>query len=381
MAGRIDEGWAKEVRPFALASWSFLTIGIGLGAWWAYYELGWGGFWAWDPVENASFMPWLAGTALIHSIRVLEVRGAFKTWTALLAILTFSLSLIGTFLVRSGILTSVHAFAVDPTRGVFILLILGAAIGGGLTLFGLRAGSFVSHARFDVVSREGGLIANNILLSAATATVFWGTFYPLFAEIITGTKLSVGAPYFNIAFTPLALLSFLVMAPAASLAWKRGDLSATFKRLAPAAMAGAAAILLAAFLATPRSVAAISGAGLAAWAGAGAIADVLRRIGVFSQFGQKSGSKKNIGAIGARFANLPASYLAMTFAHIGVAFVAFGAIGAGAWNTETVVYANVGEAVRVGEFDAVLRSVDESQGPNYAVQRAVFDVRRTDAAG
>ena len=264
ISGRIDEVWARQVRPFALAAWGFLTVGIALGSWWAYYELGWGGFWAWDPVENASFMPWLAGTALIHSIRVLEVRGAFKAWTALLAILAFSLSLVGTFLVRSGVLTSVHAFAVDPARGIFILAILVAATGGGLTLFALRANALFSGDQrdgptFGAISREGGLLANNVMLTAATATVFLGTFYPLFAEVTTGTKLSVGAPYFNIAFNPLALLMVLVMAPASVLAWKRGNLTRAVRQLWPALLAGGAVMILALFLTAPKSVMAILG--------------------------------------------------------------------------------------------------------------------------
>ncbi len=223
ISGRIDEAWAREARPWALSAWVFLTIGIALGSWWAYYELGWGGFWAWDPVENASFMPWLAGTALIHSIRVLEVRGAFRAWTTLLAILAFSLSLIGTFLVRSGVLTSVHAFATDPARGLFILIILGVFIGGALTLFALRGPALQSSAGFRPVSREAGLLVNNVIMVAACATVFIGTFYPLFIDVVSGEKLSVGAPYFNIVFLPFMAAALLIMSPAAALAWKKGS--------------------------------------------------------------------------------------------------------------------------------------------------------------
>ena len=364
MGGRIDEAWARAVRPFALAAWTFLTIGIGLGAWWAYYELGWGGFWAWDPVENASFMPWLAGTALIHSIRVTEVRGAFRAWTALLALLAFSLSLVGTFLVRSGVLTSVHAFAVDPARGVFILAILAVSVGGGLALFAARAPALSSDARFDAVSREGGLFANNMLLVAASAVVFIGTFYPLFAEAMSGEKLSVGAPYFNLAFTPFVFLTLIAAGPASALAWKRGDLRAVLARLWPAALAGGAAVLLAFFLAAPRTVAAVVGAGLAAWAGASVLIDLARRIRITEP-----------GAA-ARFLALPREARAMTFGHLGLAIVAIGVIGAGAWMSEVVTYAKEGESLRVGGYDVTLTRVEEAMGPNYATQLARFEVAK-----
>ena len=223
ITGKVDETWARAMRPWALLAWVFLTIGIALGSWWAYYELGWGGFWAWDPVENASFMPWLAGVALIHSVRVVEKRGGLKVWTVLLAIAAFSLSLIGTFLVRSGIITSVHAFAVDPTRGVFILGIIAAVIGGSLTLFAIRAPRLTSEAVFAPVSREGAIIANNVLMSVACATVFAGTFYPLFYEMSSGGKLSVGAPYFNLTFLPIMAFLLLIIAPAATLPWKKAN--------------------------------------------------------------------------------------------------------------------------------------------------------------
>ncbi|MBY0422136.1 MAG: heme lyase CcmF/NrfE family subunit, partial [Parvularculaceae bacterium] len=273
IGGVIDEAWARETRVWALAAWTFLTIGIGLGAWWAYYELGWGGFWAWDPVENASFMPWLAGTALIHSLRVTETRGAFKSWTVFLAILAFSLSLVGTFLVRSGILTSVHAFAVDRLRGEAILLILGLTIGGAFALFALRGPQLRSDARFAAVSRESALLFNNVLLVAACAVVFFGTFYPLFVEL-QGGKISVLAPYFNAVFPPFAILAFLLMAPGAALAWKRGRLRETASRLWPAALAGAGALVLAAFLARPLIATALATVALAVFAIIGTLIDV-----------------------------------------------------------------------------------------------------------
>jgi cytochrome c-type biogenesis protein CcmF len=368
ISGRIDEAWARAARPWALAAWTFLTIGIALGSWWAYYELGWGGFWAWDPVENASFMPWLAGTALVHSLRVLEVRGDFKAWTVLLAILAFSLSLIGTFLVRSGILTSVHAFAVDPARGAFILLILVTFIGGALTLFALRGPAMTSSAQFGAVSREGGLLVNNVIFVVSTATVFVGTFYPLFIDVVSGEKLSVGAPYFNLVFLPFMALALLIIAPASAIAWKRGNIRDALQRVWPAALAGAAALAIALWLASPKNFAAAAGAGLAVWAGAGVIMDFARRVRLH---------EKNALA---RIASLPKSYVAMTVAHLGFAIVAVGVLGAGVWKSETIAYAREGDMVRVGGFEATLQSVREAQGPNYAAEQATFAITRNGAA-
>jgi cytochrome c-type biogenesis protein CcmF len=368
IGGRIDQDWARAAKPWALAAWTFLTIGIALGSWWAYYELGWGGFWAWDPVENASFMPWLAGTALIHSIRVLEVRGAFKAWTVLLAILAFSLSLVGAFLVRSGILTSVHAFATDPSRGMFILLILVVFIGGALALFALRGPALNSDAAFGAISREGGLLINNAIMIASTATVFIGTFYPLFVDVLFGDKLSVGAPYFNIVFLPFMALALLIIAPASALAWKRGSISDAVKRVAPAAMAAAAAFVIAIWLASPRNVAAALGAGLAAWAGAGVLLEFAKRVRL---------SEKHALA---RVAALPRSYVAMTIAHFGFAVVAIGVLGVGVWKSETIAYAREGDVVSVGGFEATLQSVQEVEGPNYVAERATFAVSRNGEA-
>ncbi len=366
IGGRIDQAWAKEVRPFALLAWSFMTIGIALGAWWAYYELGWGGFWAWDPVENASFMPWLAGTALIHSIRVTEVRGAFRAWTALLALLAFSMSLVGTFLVRSGVLTSVHAFAVDPARGVFILGILALSVGGGLTLFAVRAPAMSSDAKFAAISREGGLFTNNLLLVAACATVFIGTFYPLFAEAVSGEKLSVGAPYFNLAFTPFVFISLLMIGPAAALAWKQGRLARDAHLFIAPALAGLVAAGTAFWLAAPKSTVAALGVALAVFTIGGVVRDLARRV-----------RPLEAGAL-ARFVGLPRSSLAMTCAHVGLAIVVLGVIGAGVWRSETVAYAQPGETVTLGRYDVVLSRVAETQGPNYISQGALFEVRKND---
>ncbi len=362
--GRVDEFWAREIRPWALTAWTFLTIGIGLGSWWAYYELGWGGFWAWDPVENASFMPWLAGTALIHSIRVLEVRGAFKAWTLLLAILAFSLSLVGTFLVRSGVLTSVHAFAVDPARGLFILIILALFIGGALTLFALRGPALTSNAAYSAVSREGSLLANNVIMVAACSTVFVGTFYPLFIVVLTGEKLSVGAPYFNIVFLPFMAVALLIMAPAAAISWKRGSIGDALVRVAPAGLAAIGAGAIALWIAWPEKIGAGLGIALATWAGAGALVDFARRTRPLDR------------NMIVRFGSLPRNYIAMTVAHLGFAIAAIGVIGVSGYKTETIAYAREGEILSVGGFDARLVKVEQRQGPNYLSEFAYFEIKR-----
>ncbi len=364
--GRIDAEWARAVRPFALAAWIFLTIGIAIGSWWAYYELGWGGFWAWDPVENASFMPWLAGTAFLHSVRVVEKRGALKVWTVLLAILAFSLSLVGTFLVRSGILTSVHAFAVDPERGLFILGILALAIGGALTLFAVRAGKLQAEGAFQPASREGALIVNNVLLVTMTATVFIGTFYPLFVDVLTGERLTVGAPYFNAVFAPLTILLLFAMAPGAVLAWKKGRLGDAFKQATPAAGAAIVVIIIALWMTWPKSAAAACAAGLAVWAGGGALIEFARRIKLFSA---PRGSLAHI-------VGLPRSFIGMTIAHVGIAIVVVGAMGAGVWRTESVRLMNIGDVISVSGYEATLSSVNELQGPNFVSETAIFTLAR-----
>ena len=367
ISGKVDQAWARAVRPWALAAWVFLTIGITIGSWWAYYELGWGGFWAWDPVENASFMPWLAGTAFIHSIRVLEKRNALKVWSILLAISAFSLSLIGTFLVRSGIITSVHAFAVDPQRGVFILGILGLVIGGSLLLFALRAPLLKSNTRFAPVSREGAIIANNILMSVACITVFVGTFYPLFYEIISGGKLSVGAPYFNATFLPLMAILFFIIGPAAMLAWKHDRISPAFSRLWPAAIFGAVVLLFALLLTWPKHVASSIGAGLAAWTMISVLMDLMRRTSMGSR-GIKAGLQM--------LPRLPRPYLGMVAAHFGVAIIAIGVLGAGVWRSEEILFLQPGEEISVGGYDILLERISESEGPNYLSETAVFTVNK-----
>ena len=361
--GRADAVWARLVRPWALAAWTFLTIGIALGSWWAYYELGWGGWWAWDPVENASFMPWLAGVALIHSIRVVERRDAMKAWAMLLAILTFSLSLIGTFLVRSGVLTSVHAFAVDPARGVFILMILAAAIGGSLTLFAIRAGALKPTGSFDIVSRESALVVNNFLLVTACATVFIGTFYPLFVDVLSGEKLSVGPPYFNIVFTPIAAVVFAIAAVGALLPWKRAALGETMKRMIWPAAAAVAAGLIVLVIADRKALAGAAAFGLIVWLAGGAVMDIAERVKLF---------RIALSASWRRALGLPRAAWGAALAHGGLALFAVGAVGVSLWRAESIQLMQVGDSVEVAGYEVTLTSVDQIQGPNYVAERAVF---------
>lgn len=365
--GRADSVWARLVRPWALTAWSLLTIGITLGSWWAYYELGWGGWWGWDPVENASFMPWLAGTALIHSIRVVERRDALKGWAVLLAILTFSLSLIGTFLVRSGILTSVHAFAVDPLRGVFILVILGVAIGGALTLYGFRATKLTATGAFAPASREGMLIVNNILLVSACATIFTGTFYPLFIDIISGEKLSVGPPYFNTVFLPLAALVLALAAAAMLVPWKKADLGAVMRRLYAAGGAAIAAGVLAGFLAPKNAVIGGFSVALVIWLIAGTLTELKARANLF-----KAPFRDSLKRLRA----MPRAAWGGTVAHLGLALFAIGVAGLSLWKAEEIVFMTEGGSVRIADFDVRLVKVEEIDGPNYLAERASFEAAR-----
>src|SRR3954447_11803727 len=279
--GRVDPAWARWVRPWTLAAWCALTTGIAMGSWWAYYTLGWGGWWFWDPVENASFMPWLVGTALLHSAVVVEKREALKTWTVLLAILAFSLSLLGTFLVRSGVLTSVHAFASDPLRGIFILLLLSLYTGGALLLFAWRAPQLQGGGLFTPISREGGLLLNNLLLTTAAATVLLGTLYPLFLDLVAGQKVSVGPPFFNLTFVPIMVPLLVAMGIGPMLPWKRGDLWAALSRLKLAFAITAAIALLVLIASGARSVGASCGLGLAAWLFAATFVELAERIALF----------------------------------------------------------------------------------------------------
>jgi cytochrome c-type biogenesis protein CcmF len=363
--GRIDAAWARWVRPWTLAAWLFLTVGIAMGSYWAYYTLGWGGFWFWDPVENASLMPWLVTTALLHSAVVMEKRDALKIWTVLLAILAFSLSLIGTFLVRSGVLTSVHAFASDPTRGIFILVILCLFIGGALSLFAFRAGTLAPGGIFAPISREGALVLNNLFLTAAAATVVVGTLYPLALEALSGTRISVGAPFFNLTFAPLIVPLLLIVPYGPFLAWKRGDLWGATQRL----MAAFAVVILfvaaAAVLAGGTSTLAVFGIGLAAWLVAGALSELAFRI----RFGSVSPGESL-----RRLVGLPRSALGTTVAHAGLGLVVLGIVSASAWSTESILTMRPGNTTTVAGRDIKLDGISERQGPNYTEKAVHFTI-------
>src|SRR4051794_30885421 len=359
--GRVDPAWARWVRPWTLAAWCALTIGIAMGSWWAYYTLGWGGWWFWDPVENASFMPWLVGTALLHSAVVVEKREALKTWTILLAIIAFSLSLIGTFLVRSGVLTSVHAFATDPLRGVFILLLLGVYTGGALLLYAWRAPQLQGGGLFAPISREGGLLLNNLLLATAAATVLLGTLYPLFLDVVAHQKVSVGPPYFNMTFIPIMVPLIAAMAVGPMLPWKRGDLWAALSRL-KLAFAITVSVALVVLIATgARSVGAASGLALAAWLFAATLAELADRVGLFGG---------SAASVWRRARNLPRAAWGMTLAHAGMGIVIAGIAGSSAWTEEKIVSARPGESFDLAGYQIALDAVSPVSGPDHAAIRA-----------
>ena len=365
--GRIDAAWARWVRPWTLAAWIFLTLGIAMGSYWAYYELGWGGWWFWDPVENASFMPWLAATALLHSAVVMEKRDALKVWTILLAIVAFSLSLIGTFLVRSGVLTSVHAFATDPTRGVFILAILTLFIGGSLTLFAWRAPLLRQGGLFAPVSREGALVLNNLLLTTACATVFVGTLYPLALEAVTGDKISVGAPFFNATFAPLCVPLLFAVPFGPLLAWKRGDLAGAAQRLMAAFAIGLLSIGLAFAFAYGTSVLAPFAIGLAAYVMAGAITDLVERAGF---------SRQPMPVALARLRGLPRSAFGTALAHFGLGVMLLGVTFEGTFGTERIATVKPAQAVSIAGYDLTFEGMVSRSGPNYRELVGRFTVRR-----
>jgi cytochrome c-type biogenesis protein CcmF len=365
--GRIDAAWARWVRPWTLAAWMFLTLGIAMGSYWAYYELGWGGWWFWDPVENASLMPWIAGTALLHSAVVMERREALKVWTILLAILAFSLSLLGTFLVRSGVLTSVHTFAADPARGVFILAILMFFIGGALALYAWRAPALKPGGLFAPISREGALVLNNLFLTTACATVFVGTLYPLALEALTGEKISVGAPFFNATFGPL-LLPLLIAVPFGPLlAWKRGDLYAAAQRLIVAL--GLGLIAVAAVFAGEGGgpVLAPFGVGLAVYIVIGAMTELAERTGLF---------RAPRATVVARARGLPRSIWGTAVAHAGVGLLLLGIVGETQWGSERIVSVKPGETVSLRHYDLTFEGLTPRAGPNYREQIAKLTVRR-----
>jgi len=364
--GRLDAAWARWVRPWTLLAWIFLTLGIAMGSYWAYYELGWGGWWFWDPVENASFMPWLAGTALLHSALVMEKREALKVWTVLLAIFTFSLSLLGTFLVRSGVLTSVHAFATDPARGVFILAILCLFIGGSLALYAWRAPLLKQGGLFAPISREGALVLNNLFLTAACAAVLVGTLYPLALEAVTGEKISVGAPFFNLTFGPLMIPLLIAVPFGPLLAWKRGDILAACQRLYAVFGLAILAALFTFWLWGFEKVLAPLGVGLGVWVMAGALAELAVRTRIF-EIGLSRGFSRLIG--------LPRSAWGTMLAHFGIGVTVLGIVTASAFQEEHVTTMRPGDKVSMAGYEMTFEGAVPRRGPNYTEDVGHFTVR------
>ena len=358
MSGRLDAAWARWSRPWTVIAWTFLTFGIGLGSWWAYYELGWGGWWFWDPVENASLMPWLVGTALIHSLMVTEKRGSFKAWTVLLAIAAFSLSLLGTFLVRSGVLTSVHAFASDPKRGVFILVFLAVVVGASLTLFAWRAPRVALGGRMELVSRESFLLANSVLLVVATAAVLLGTIYPLIIDALNMGKLSVGPPYFNAVFAPLLVPTVFLMIPGSVARWRDANVREIAHHLRWTALGAAVLAVLLPFFLGDWSIGAAFGFFLGLWVALGTAQQVLQR---FSKPGR-----------------IPSSFWGQQIAHLGMAVLVMGITGVKCYEVERDVRMQIGDVVTIAPYTFRLNSLDEVRGPNYKAVRADVQVLRND---
>jgi len=365
MEGRIDAAWARWVRPWALVAWCFLTGGIAMGSYWAYYELGWGGWWFWDPVENASLMPWLEGTALLHSALVMEKRSALKIWTVLLAILTFSLSLVGTFLVRSGVLTSVHSFATDPGRGLFILAILAVFIGGALSLFALRVQNLAAGGLFHPVSREGALVFNNLFLTTAAATVLVGTLYPLLLETLTGSKISVGAPFFNMTFGPLMVPLLFAVPFGPLLAWKRGDLYAVAQRLMTAFALALIAAGIVLWKTSAHAVLAAGGIGLAAWLVFGSLTDLALKAGI---------GKVTPATAFARLRGLPRSAYGTALAHFGLGVTLFGIVTVSTFGTENILVMHPGDTVKAADYTLHFEGMQPVTGPNFTENRGRFTI-------
>jgi cytochrome c-type biogenesis protein CcmF len=363
--GRVDAAWGRWVRPWTLSAWVFLTIGIALGSWWAYGELGWGGFWFWDPVENASFMPWLFATALLHSAIVVEKRESLKAWTILLAILAFGFSLIGTFIVRSGLLTSVHAFAMDPDRGVFILFILAFFMGGALTLYALRAGAMEAKGVFATVSRESALVLNNVILAVSSFVVFVGTMWPLLAEMLFDRVLSVGPPFFNAAFSPFMVALAAILPIGAMLPWKRGNLRRTMRPLWPVLVLSMALGALVWAMQTGRSALGPVGVLLGIWVVLGAGIDLWARTGRGGMAGRLR-----------RLVRLPRADWGKATAHAGLGITLFAIAGMIAWETEDIRVVQMGESFTHDGYEITLADVRRVEGPNYISTMGVMEVAR-----
>jgi cytochrome c-type biogenesis protein CcmF len=367
--GRLDATWARWSRPWTTVAWAFLTLGIALGSGWAYYELGWGGWWFWDPVENASFMPWLVGTALIHSLAVTEKRGAFRIWTVFLAILAFSLSLLGTFLVRSGVLTSVHAFATDPRRGIFILVFLAVVVGSSLTLFAWRASRVGLGGRFALVSRESMLLTNNALLLVAAGAVLLGTLYPLVLDALGLGKISVGPPYFETVFVPLMAPALFLMGLGPLARWKQASLPELALRLRWAFAVSLAAAIITPFLMGGWSTMVAFGMLLAVWIVASSVVNLIGQLG-----------RAPAGRIGARLSQLSGSYYGMLLAHVGIAVFIVGVTLVKGYEAETDVRMEVGDTAQLSGYAFRFAAVNEITGPNYVASRGTIEVTRGGAA-
>jgi cytochrome c-type biogenesis protein CcmF len=355
LSGKLDAAWARWSRPWTTTAWIFLTLGIALGSWWAYYELGWGGWWFWDPVENASFMPWLIGTALLHSLAVTEKRGGFKNWTVLLAIMAFSMSLLGTFLVRSGVLTSVHAFATDPRRGIFILILLALVVGSSLFLYALRAPKSTLGGAFSLVSRETLILLGNVFLVVAAGSILLGTLYPLLIDTLGLGKISVGPPYFNAVFVPMMVPVLFLLAVGPWSSWKSTDLKTLLKRLWIAAIVAVIAALVIPQIMGEFTILTGLGFLLAFWIIASGILQVVRQI--------KTGKPTR-------------SFIGMQFGHIGIAVFVIGVTMVGAYQEEKDVRMAPGDTVSVGGYQIQLMDVRPAQGPNYRATRGVFELSK-----
>ncbi len=363
IAGRADAAWAQWVRPWVLTSWIFLSLGIALGSWWAYYELGWGGWWFWDPVENVSFMPWLVATALLHSVRVVERRGCMASWTVLLAIAGFSLSLLGTFLVRSGIITSVHAFASDPTRGIVILFILLFFTGGALALHAIRAPRVVATGTFALISREQALLANNLMLTVSAAVILIGTFWPVIIEMATGALVSVGPPYFNAVFVPFAVALALILPLGSTLAWKRATLGPALRIACWPAMLTLLVFTIALAMHGFAYIVGILGIALAVWIISGALADLANRIRL---------GRAPIAQSLAWSRRLPANDWGKMIAHAGFGLTVLGIAGVMAWEVEDIRHAMPGDTYTVGSYSVRYEGVETVQGPNYLAETGII---------
>jgi len=360
IGGKLDSAWAKWSRPWTLIAWVFLTVGIALGSWWAYYELGWGGWWFWDPVENASFMPWLVGTALIHSLAATEKRGVFKAWTVLLAVFAFSLSLLGTFLVRSGVLTSVHAFANDPERGIFILIFLAIVVGGSLALYAWRAPQIRSAVKINILSREGGLLINNILFVTIAASVLLGTLYPLAMDALGAGKISVGPPYFDALFIPLTIPVAMLLGVAALTRWKQDSVSRIgSKLLVPFVLSIVVGTALPFTLLEEVKWGAVVASILAVWITLTSLQGIVDRV---------AGKQNKLQAL----RNTPRGFYGMTFAHMGVGVFVMGITITSLYSTEKDIRLVQGDSYDIGEYSFVLNSVESVKGPNYQATEGRF---------